>query len=465
MPGRRSKNRSASVSASGSGSGSAIASKSNAPIIDSNISSSASARANANANENALPEWFQKCKSYKIVEYDTTRFPFRELVADWLEVSTVSTSTPSNKNNNDCDKVSDSDSNSSDGNINSNSNSNSNSDELLLDALHTILPTAVNNSSSREPLVLHPLVRQAYISAKIQPALSSTMRRAKKKGLFASPQYHRFVNAYRLFIREVINPLCHSHSRSHSHKKDEHTPRMYNCKDGNNENKYEERNIAQNEHEDAHVLYQYPPTTRVVFPNGNRTISMHCDKDYPGHHKAEINFWLPVTKAVFGNNSLWIESVPMKGDFQPVQLRYGQFLRFDGHDCRHYTVHNDTDICRVSFDFRIVPSELLHGESGSTKSKSTSKSTSAQKKNMDTSMYTMGDFCTEETNENGYVAYWTISKKNKKVPFLAMILRKLCRTACRPYCHWNYHLIWDCHLIWDWDCPRSRWNELIAMDE
>eukprot|EP01083_Nonionella_stella_P279212 949886_1 len=226
MPGRRSKNRSSTISG-------VSASNSNRSAADCNISSASSASENENTNAKALPEWFQKCKSYKILEYDTTRFPFRELVADWLEVSTR---TRSDKHNNDCDKGGGGDDdgdgvgNRSDDNINMNGSSNSNSngngdgdgdgDELsVLDDLHTLLPTAVEKSSSAEPLVLHPLVRQAYISAKIQPALSSTMRRAKKKGLFASPQYHRFVNAYRLFIREVINPLCHDHN--------------YDCEDDN----------------------------------------------------------------------------------------------------------------------------------------------------------------------------------------------------------------------------------------
>eukprot|EP00978_Attheya_sp_CCMP212_P018177 scaffold49415_cov59-Attheya_sp.AAC.3 len=115
---------------------------------------------------------------------------------------------------------------------------------------------------------------------------------------------------------------------------------------------------------------------------------MHSDKDYPGHQDAEINFWLPVTN-VYGNNSLWVESEPQKGDFKPLEMEYGQCLRFDGHDCRHYTVHNDTPSCRVGFDFRVVPSSLS------------------------TKQNTLGDFCIEETNDEGSMAYWKNSKKQK----------------------------------------------------
>ena len=122
-------------------------------------------------------------------------------------------------------------------------------------------------------------------------------------------------------------------------------------------------------------------------PNGNKTISMHCDKDYDNHQDAEINFWIPVT-LVGGNNSLFLESKPGKGDFQPVELQYGQYLKFDGHNCRHYTVHNDTDTCRVSFDFRVIPSKLC------------------------TQKQRIGDFCVEETTSDAFLSYWKKSKKN-----------------------------------------------------
>lgn len=268
-----------------------------------------------NEKSNPLPRWFHRSKTYKICNYDTSRYPFRELLADWLEV--------------------------------------------LHDLENMHIPFQNEDSRQKDPL--HPQVRHAHISAKINPALSSTVRRAKKKGLFSSPQYNSYIDTYRLFIREVIVPLCH---------------------DGEN------TDANSNSIQDDHVVYQFPPTTRVVFPNGNKTIAMHCDSEYPGHQAAEINFWLPVTK-VYGSNSLWIESEPLKGDFKPVEINYGQFLRFDGHHCRHYTVQNETPSCRVSFDFRVIPSKLC----------------------ADRSM--MGDFCVEETTQEGYKTYWISSKKQK----------------------------------------------------
>lgn len=256
-----------------------------------------------------LPTWFHQCKTFSIFEMDTKRFPFRELVADWLEVP---------------------------------------SDEL--ENIHAI------SSIPESRIPLHPTIRQAWVASKTEPKISSTMRRAKKKGLFSSPQYNRYVDTYRLFLKEVIAPLC--------------------CDPSSNQ---------------QNIVYQYPPTTRVVLPNGNKTISMHRDKDYPNHQAAEINFWLPLTN-VFESNSLFVESEPGKGDFQPLNLRYGQFLKFNGHDCRHYTVHNETQICRVSIDFRVVPSCLC------------------------TQRSQIGDFCVEETHDDGYKAFWSTSKQNSPKP-------------------------------------------------
>ena len=40
----------------------------------------------------------------------------------------------------------------------------------------------------------------------------------------------------------------------------------------------------------------------------------------------------------------------------------GEFIRFDGNRCWHYTTANDTGATRVSFDFRVVPIELFDNE-------------------------------------------------------------------------------------------------------
>ena len=84
---------------------------------------------------------------------------------------------------------------------------------------------------------------------------------------------------------------------------------------------------------------------------------------YPGHTGDEINFWLPITRAC-GNNSLFVESSPGAGDFRPLDLEYGECFRFDGENCAHYTVANDTGQARVSLDFRVIPASLYRDDFG-----------------------------------------------------------------------------------------------------
>ena len=43
------------------------------------------------------------------------------------------------------------------------------------------------------------------------------------------------------------------------------------------------------------------------------------------HHNPQVNWWFPFTP-VSGSNSLFIESRPGAGDFEPVQLQYGQVI-------------------------------------------------------------------------------------------------------------------------------------------
>ena len=88
-------------------------------------------------------------------------------------------------------------------------------------------------------------------------------------------------------------------------------------------------------------------------PEGPNTTNLHCDADY--HHppaevgviiktsnngqwsslQYQVNWWFPFTR-VSGSNSLFIESRPGAGDFEPVTLDYGQV-------CDYYDkkVHKD----------------------------------------------------------------------------------------------------------------------------
>ena len=180
------------------------------------------------AKDISLPGWFQDCKRHEIIDYDTKRYPFRELYANWLGVSPVS----------------------------------------ALDKIHT-LPQI---QQATQPL--HPQIVKGWKNAKdIKPKKLSGQARNYDtftlQKLFQSPEYHQLINTYRLFIREIIAPLC--------------------TKEGSGvSGDYADAKSDSSSSHDDDVVYQCPPTTRVVLPTGKRTIAMHCDKDYKDHQPAEI---------------------------------------------------------------------------------------------------------------------------------------------------------------------------------
>jgi hypothetical protein len=101
------------------------------------------------------------------------------------------------------------------------------------------------------------------------------------------------------------------------------------------------------------ILFQRDPTFRCHVADGAATGRRHCDSEY-GHQTTELNYWLPLTR-VCGSNSLYAESAPGVGDFEPFEAQYGEVVRFWGASCMHYTTANDSSSTRVSIDFRVVP--------------------------------------------------------------------------------------------------------------
>ncbi|MGB7395049.1 MAG: hypothetical protein WA913_11700, partial [Pricia sp.] len=100
------------------------------------------------------------------------------------------------------------------------------------------------------------------------------------------------------------------------------------------------------------IYYQEKPTHRILYADAPGVSRFHRDRDY-GHNPREINFFVPQTKA-FDTNTLWIESEEGKEDFEPVILKPGEFLTFDGANLMHGAKENHTGKTRVSFDFRIL---------------------------------------------------------------------------------------------------------------
>lgn len=101
------------------------------------------------------------------------------------------------------------------------------------------------------------------------------------------------------------------------------------------------------------LIYQSFPSIRFQFI-GNKAIPPHCDSDSIGKHPlGEKNFLIPITH-MKNTCRLFIESTPEKGDFQGIDLEYGNLFYFNGNRCIHYNEINQENFTRISFDFRVI---------------------------------------------------------------------------------------------------------------
>ena len=101
------------------------------------------------------------------------------------------------------------------------------------------------------------------------------------------------------------------------------------------------------------LAVQRVPTFRVHRPGGVAVSSFHTDAQY-NHQPATMNYWLPLTRA-FGTNSMWIEDAAGTDTYSPAVVSPGEVFRFDAVNNRHGNYPNETDVSRVSFDFRAMP--------------------------------------------------------------------------------------------------------------
>ena len=106
---------------------------------------------------------------------------------------------------------------------------------------------------------------------------------------------------------------------------------------------------------DEPFIYQKFPSFRIQVPGLKAVNKWHCDSDSDHRHpNGEINFIIAVTE-MFDNNTVWVESKPNLGDFKPLNLNPGEYVQFNGNKCIHGNKDNDTELTRMSFDFRILP--------------------------------------------------------------------------------------------------------------
>lgn len=100
-------------------------------------------------------------------------------------------------------------------------------------------------------------------------------------------------------------------------------------------------------------LYQKFPTFRVHLPGNVAVGAFHNDGEFH-HPQGEMNFIIPLTNSD-DTASCWLESWPGKKDFQPMRMRVGEVIVFDGNRLTHGNKVNETGVTRVSMDFRILP--------------------------------------------------------------------------------------------------------------
>ena len=110
------------------------------------------------------------------------------------------------------------------------------------------------------------------------------------------------------------------------------------------------------------IVYQRVPTFRIHYPGNVAVGEFHRDSDY-GHNSCELNFFVPLTDAT-DTATIWCETQPNKGDYVPLNCKYGDIIMFDGNHLRHGNRPNMEGSSRVSFDFRVIPYSMYEPEGG-----------------------------------------------------------------------------------------------------
>ena len=110
------------------------------------------------------------------------------------------------------------------------------------------------------------------------------------------------------------------------------------------------------------VVYQKIPTFRIQLVNNLGVFEFHKDKSYQ-HNCHEVNFFLPITNA-YNTNTIWVESEEDKGDYSPMNTKYGQIVKWNGNYLTHGNKQNKEKHSRVSVDFRVIPLSKYNKEEG-----------------------------------------------------------------------------------------------------
>lgn len=103
------------------------------------------------------------------------------------------------------------------------------------------------------------------------------------------------------------------------------------------------------------ALVQKFPSFRVQLPNNVAVVINHYDSDgLHQHPTGEINFIYALTD-MYDSNTLHVEKMPLLDEYEPVLLKAGETICFNGNKCKHHNKINITGKTRVSWDFRVLP--------------------------------------------------------------------------------------------------------------
>ena len=107
-------------------------------------------------------------------------------------------------------------------------------------------------------------------------------------------------------------------------------------------------------------LVQIFPSFRVQLPNNVAVVINHYDSDKDHKHPdGEINFIYALTD-MFDTNTVYVEKMPLLDEYEPILLKAGETICFNGNKCCHYNKINLTEKTRVSWDFRILPLNYIN---------------------------------------------------------------------------------------------------------
>ena len=110
------------------------------------------------------------------------------------------------------------------------------------------------------------------------------------------------------------------------------------------------------------ALVQTFPSFRVHLPNNVAIVINHYDSDENHKHPTgEINFIYAFTE-MFDTNTVYVEKMPLLDEYNPILLKEGETICFNGNKCKHHNKVNDTGKTRISWDFRILPLNYYNPE-------------------------------------------------------------------------------------------------------